>query len=106
MLKEVLKSLISKPITVQSLTTNESVPISDRYRGKLEYDRDACIGCLLCIRVCPAGTISNTDQRKVEFRLDRCIFCGQCSEICPKDAIKMSLNGEIIVTDREQLLLK
>jgi formate hydrogenlyase subunit 6/NADH:ubiquinone oxidoreductase subunit I len=106
MLKETLKALFSKPVTVQSVTRNESVQVPERYRGMVEYDREACIGCLLCIKTCPTGTILIAEAQKVQFRLDRCVFCGQCAEICPKNAIKMSSDSEIITNDRKRLILK
>lgn len=105
-MKEAVKALFSEPVTVQSITGSESVKVPERYRGKIEYDREACIGCLLCIKTCPTGTILTAEAQKVQFRLDRCVFCGQCAEICPKDAIKMSSDFEIITYDRRKLLVK
>lgn len=107
MLKEALKSLFKKPVTVQYITKpGEVVPVSERYRGRIVYDREACIGCLLCIRTCPSGAISVTEDGKVAFSLDRCIFCGQCGETCPRKAIKYSKNFEISVYSRDELMTK
>lgn len=106
MLKEVLKALFSKPVTVQSVTIGESVSVPERYRGRIVYSRETCIGCLLCIKTCPTGTIVTADEQKVQFRLDRCVFCGQCAEICPVTAIEMSSDFEIITNDRRKLLIK
>jgi len=106
MFKEAVRALLSRPVTVQSVTKGESVPVPERYRGMIEYDREACIGCLMCGKTCPTGTILNTEAHKVEFRMDRCVFCGACADICPKDAIKMSSKSEIITRDRKQLLVK
>lgn len=82
------------------------VPLPERFRGKLTYDKSACIGCLLCIRVCPGGVITSTEERKASFNISRCIFCGQCVEICPKGAIKMSSQFEVVTYDKNGLLIK
>jgi len=106
MLKETLKNLLRRPITVESIIKNESVAVPERYRGIMNFDREACIGCLMCVRLCPTGTILTTEDKKVLFRVDRCIFCGQCAEICPKNAITMSSRSDVITEDRKQLVVK
>ncbi|MEM1569756.1 MAG: 4Fe-4S binding protein [Candidatus Bathyarchaeia archaeon] len=106
-LKETFKSLFRKPVTVQYLTKpGEMVPVPERYRGKIIYDKDKCIGCLLCIRTCPSGAITVAEEGKVSFNIDRCIFCGQCGDTCPRKAVKVSLNFEIVVYTREGLIVK
>lgn len=107
MLSETLRSLFRRPVTVRYITKiGETVPVPERFRGKLTYDRKACVGCLLCIRVCPAGVITSTEERKVAFNVSRCILCGQCAEICPKEAIKLSLQFEIVAYDKSELVIK
>ncbi|MBO8153315.1 4Fe-4S binding protein [Thermovirga sp.] len=70
---------------------NPPVPVPENFRGKIGYDRNACIGCKMCIRVCPAHAISyNQEEKKVEFHMDRCCFCAQCTEICPVKCIWMT----------------
>ncbi|MDG6223605.1 MAG: 4Fe-4S binding protein [Candidatus Bathyarchaeota archaeon] len=104
MIRDSLRSLFHKPITVKSFTkSNELVPVSKNFRGKIVFDHLACIGCLLCTRTCPTGAIIVTEEKKVTFNLDMCIFCGQCKEICPKQAIDFSSEFLMAVHDREQL---
>lgn len=106
-LHNALKSLLQRPVTVRYITrSGEMVPIPKRFRGKIAYDRGACVGCLLCIRVCPGGVITATEDRKVAFNISRCIFCGQCVEICPKEAIKLSPQFEVITDERNELFVK
>jgi len=70
---------------------NEAIPIPENFRGRIGYDRDACIGCKMCIRVCPANAIEALDKdKKVRFHMDRCCFCAQCTEICPVQCIWMT----------------
>ncbi|MGQ9477203.1 MAG: 4Fe-4S binding protein [Candidatus Bipolaricaulia bacterium] len=74
------------------------VPTPPRFRGKLIYHRDKCVGCEQCGRVCPANVIQFVPQeKKVRFYLARCTFCGQCVDICPADAIEMS--SEFLLAD-------
>ncbi len=55
----------------------------------LEYNRDACTGCMLCPKVCNFGAIEK-DGDKVKFDLDKCVLCGSCEEICPANAITIT----------------
>jgi formate hydrogenlyase subunit 6/NADH:ubiquinone oxidoreductase subunit I len=65
MLCDALRALFRKPVTVQYLTkAGEMVPVPERYRGEIVYDKEACIGCLLCIRTCPSGAITATEEKK------------------------------------------
>ncbi|MEM3549596.1 MAG: 4Fe-4S binding protein [Candidatus Bathyarchaeia archaeon] len=107
MLTDALKALFHKPATVQYLTkTGEMVPVPERYRGRILYDRETCIGCLLCIRTCPSGVITVTKEKKVSFNMSRCIFCGQCAETCPEGAIKYSLDFEIVTHEKDTLFIQ
>src|SRR5512136_379505 len=72
-------------------TINPPVPIPPRYRGKIVYDRESCIGCQLCLKVCPAHAIEFLPETKrVRIYITQCIFCSQCNDICPADSLHMS----------------
>ncbi|MCK5772655.1 MAG: 4Fe-4S binding protein [Thermoplasmata archaeon] len=80
-----------KAVEAGKAQLNPPVPIPPFYRGKIKYDRDACIGCQMCIKVCPSQTIEFIpDDRKVLFYMSRCTFCQMCVDICPKDCIRMT----------------
>ena len=67
------------------------VPVGKRFRGRLNYDRNKCIGCRLCIKVCPANaTDYQAEEKKIVIHNDRCCFCAQCTEICPVKCLTMS----------------
>lgn len=47
---------------------------------------DACVNCGACESECPAGAISEqNDKRFIEA--DKCLSCGACAGACPTEAI-------------------
>ena len=72
-------------------TLNPSVPVPAKLRGKMTYNRGTCIGCKLCLKVCPAHAIDFIEAtKKVRIFVSQCIQCGQCTEICPKQCLALS----------------
>ena len=67
------------------------VPVGQRFRGRLDYDRAKCIGCRLCLKVCPANATDYIpEEKKILIHNDRCCFCAQCTEICPVKCLTIS----------------
>ncbi|MBU0497479.1 MAG: 4Fe-4S binding protein [Candidatus Thermoplasmatota archaeon] len=63
----------------------------ENFRGKIQYDREKCIGCKLCLKVCPSGAIEfKEEEKKIKIYLARCTFCSQCNDICPVTCLSMS----------------
>ncbi|MDR2561336.1 MAG: NADH-quinone oxidoreductase subunit NuoF [Holophagales bacterium] len=46
-----------------------------------------CIGCMVCVRKCPAECISGNRKEPHHIDQSKCIKCGQCIEACRLDAI-------------------
>lgn len=102
-----LKHLVKPKFTLQYPEVKFTPP--DSYRGRpvlvLENEKERCVACGLCSRVCPALAIdvqaNETQDVKerypllFEINMLRCIFCGFCEEVCPEEAIVMSKDYEL-----------
>jgi len=60
------------------------------------YITDNCIGCSLCLKNCPANSISVSNKRTSNLKIEKyvhqidtksCIKCGACKQSCKFDAI-------------------
>ncbi len=77
------------------------VPVPQDLRGKIAYDREKCIGCKLCIRVCPANVIEFLpEEKKIRMYVARCTFCAHCVDACPVNALATTPNFLLADTDR------
>jgi len=111
MVKQVLKQVLHKPFTnkfpvkyapknvtalLQKVERGEAqinppIPVPEKFRGKIHYETEKCIGCKMCIKVCPAKVIEfKEEEKKIKMYVARCIFCGQCVEVCPVDCLHMT----------------
>jgi Fe-S-cluster-containing dehydrogenase component len=56
--------------------------------GRVEVDYDVCIGCRMCIAICPFGAMSfDTLARKV-IKCDFCDGDPQCVRFCEPGAVQ------------------
>lgn len=99
-LSTVIGNLFKKPAT-NPFPESDPIPAPEGFRGKPVYYVDKCVGCRLCVTVCPAGVIEYVPEvKKVTFWLGRCVFCQQCVDVCPVKAIEMSDNFLLATHDR------
>ena len=55
----------------------------------LEIDRDKCVGCGMCLIVCPHAVLSMNNGHAMIKNRDACMECGACQKNCPTDALKV-----------------
>ena len=56
----------------------------------LKIDTETCVGCGLCITVCPHGVFALADNKAHIINLDACMECGACAKNCPADALTIN----------------
>ncbi len=77
------------------------VPTPPDLRGKIAYDRETCIGCQMCVRVCPARVIEFLpEDKKIRMYVARCTFCAQCVDVCPVNCLSTTEEFLLADTDR------
>lgn len=108
-LREALKNLVKKPVTVNYPLVHVEAP--NGFRGILAFDINKCLGCGTCARVCPTNTIEMVPSDKTRlkkaprFELSKCVFCGSCVDVCPTKAISFTRNYHTAVIKKEDLVI-
>jgi ferredoxin len=55
--------------------------------ASLAYDPGKCVGCGMCVEVCPHGVIVLRNDKAVIVDRDRCMECSACSNNCAFGAL-------------------
>ena len=53
----------------------------------LALDADKCVGCRVCIQVCPHGVFVMEDKKAQIADRDACMECGACARNCAAEAL-------------------
>jgi ech hydrogenase subunit F len=93
---QMLGNLFKKPVT--SGYPFEKAAFSERMRGHIEINAGECIGCGMCMRMCPPGAI-HVDRAANTWSINPfdCVQCGSCVINCPKKCL--SMNGGYTAPD-------
>ena len=61
----------------------------DNQTNLVAHDKGKCVGCWMCIMVCPFGVIGREKESKVALKCDRCHERDEpaCVEACPTHAL-------------------
>jgi NADH-quinone oxidoreductase subunit I len=109
-LKQTVRSTIHRPNTV--LYPWEKLELPDGFRGRPGLIFDRCIGCGICVRICPNRCIElvevdceNERVKRPQVNIGRCAMCGLCAEYCPTDAMIVTPEYELANTDKRALIL-
>ena len=55
----------------------------------LKLDEKKCVGCGMCLLVCPHSVLSLTNGTAEIVNRDACMECGACSRNCPAEALSV-----------------
>jgi formate hydrogenlyase subunit 6/NADH:ubiquinone oxidoreductase subunit I len=93
--------------TTRKQSTTEALVLDRKMvtrRHVLELDRIKCVGCELCVAVCPPeavefvpGTLVDgmlAQRPTVDIDAGKCHFCGECVVVCPVNALSLTIDGE------------
>ena len=64
----------------------------DERSGLILHDKEKCVGCWMCIMVCPYGAIKRElNKKKISSKCDMCLSRGMpvCVERCPNQALSL-----------------
>lgn len=64
---------------------------------ELMFDPKNCIGCGLCLEVCPQEAISTDENGMIITKRDRCNLCGECVQVCSPQA--REIVGKVVTLD-------
>ncbi|MFH1241278.1 MAG: mercury methylation ferredoxin HgcB [Pseudomonadota bacterium] len=55
----------------------------------LELDQEKCVGCGMCLIVCPHAVLAMDNGHAEVRNRDLCMECGACARNCPTDAVSV-----------------
>jgi len=79
-----IRHLVSKPGSSRNNKTG-----SWRTGKKPKFLRKECVGCKMCLIICPEGCIFGDKKNTYGCDYEYCKGCGNCVAICPKKDIVM-----------------
>ena len=102
---DMFKNLKEKPVTLRF--PYERVEPVEGIRAKVSWDIEKCIGCSLCVRICPGNAIEligRGRRAEIRYNVGRCLFCGECVDVCPTKAIYATEDFELVFNSRREMI--
>ena len=88
---------MTKSSIMGSILSSDLVKSIGMKRFIVSVDKDACVGCGLCIRICPSH---NLDMKNGKAAVgNHCAFCMACVHTCPHGG--MMVNGHAIKKENQ-----
>lgn len=97
---DVIKNLFKKPFTRKY--PFEKLKPYPKFRGRIHYFPERCIGCRSCERFCPVGAVKFHKKGKIDFDLGLCISCGMCQDVCPPRPKAINISTEFEFSDKDK----
>lgn len=104
---ELFENFRKKPITLR-FPYERAQPV-DGMRGRVAWEIEKCIGCTLCVRVCPSEAVELVGKGRsaeIIYHVGRCLFCGECVDICPTKAIETTKEFELTFIQPKEMILE
>ena len=78
----------------------------EKESGTVQHIREKCLGCWMCVMVCPFGVIAREEDRKMALKCDRCpeLERPACVEACPTRALTFTEVEEAEKARRKKFL--
>ena len=58
-------------------------------RRKAVVDREACVACGCCVKVCPLKAVEVIRGIAARVDWEKCVGCGKCAAECPASVIEI-----------------
>lgn len=58
-------------------------------KKKALVDKEHCVACGSCVKVCPLGIINIEQGVYAKINTDKCVGCGKCARTCPASVINI-----------------
>lgn len=78
------------PLTCKPGASKNNKTGAWRTEARPVFLKKNCIGCKICISVCPEGCIQGTKKEDFIADLTFCKGCGLCAVVCPKKDVEMT----------------
>ncbi len=71
----------------------------DQENGTVALDVTQCVGCWMCVSICPFGAVKSATSARVAFKCDRCVGMERpsCVEACPTGALEFNETKQVSV---------
>ena len=82
------------PLTTKPGTSKSNKTGSWRIKIRPKFLQKNCIGCKMCLLICPENCIEGQEKNTYHCDYLYCKGCGSCAAICPKADIEMIEEGK------------